>query len=247
MIPLKSEKDLEMIRRSGKILSRVMQKLCASIQEGLTTQAIDQLAEVLVSKEDATPAFKGYKGFPANICTSINEEIIHGIPGERKLKNGDIISLDLGVNYKGYFSDAAITTAVGKVNPRIKKLIEVTKAALAQGIRQARQDNQLSDISYAIQSFVEGKGFSVVRDFVGHGIGHNLHEEPEIPNFGRPHQGPVLKTGMVFAIEPMVNMGSWESRVVENGWTAVTKDGLPSAHFEHTVAITENGPEILTG
>ena len=247
MIPLKSEKDLEMIRRSGKILSRVMQKLCASIQEGLTTQAIDQLAEVLVSKEDATPAFKGYKGFPANICTSINEEIIHGIPGERKLKNGDIISLDLGVNYKGYFSDAAITTAVGKVNPRIKKLIEVTKAALAQGIKQARQDNQLSDISYAIQSFVEGKGFSVVRDFVGHGIGHNLHEEPEIPNFGRPHQGPVLKTGMVFAIEPMVNMGSWESRVVENGWTAVTKDGLPSAHFEHTVAITENGPEILTG
>jgi methionyl aminopeptidase len=247
MIPLKSEKDLEMIRRSGKILSRVMQKLCASIQEGLSTQEIDQLAEVLMSKEDATPAFKGYKGFPANICISINEEIIHGIPGERKLKNGDLVSLDLGVDYKGYFSDAAITTTVGKVNPRIKKLIEVTKAALAQGIKQARQDNQLSDISYAIQSFVEAKGFSVVRDFVGHGIGHNLHEEPEIPNFGRPHQGPVLKAGMVFAIEPMVNMGSWETRVVENGWTAVTKDGFPSAHFEHTVAITENGPEILTG
>ena len=247
MIPLKSEKDLEMIRHSGKILSRVMQKLCASIREGLSTQELDQLAEVLVNKEDAIPAFKGYKGFPANICISINEEIIHGIPGERKLKNGDLVSLDLGVDYKGYFSDAAITTAVGKVNPRIKKLIEVTKAALAQGIKQARQDNQLSDISYAIQSFVEAKGFSVVRDFVGHGIGHNLHEEPEIPNFGRPHQGPTLKTGMVFAIEPMVNMGSWESRVVENGWTAVTKDGLPSAHFEHTVAITENGPEILTG
>ena len=247
MIPLKSEKDLEMIRRSGKILFRVMQKLCASIQEGLSTQAIDRLAQELVSKEDATPAFKGYKGFPANICISINEEIIHGIPGERKLKNGDLVSLDLGVDYKGYFSDAAITTTVGKVNPRIKKLIEVTKAALAQGIKQARQDNQLSDISYAIQSFVEAKGFSVVRDFVGHGIGHNLHEEPEIPNFGRPHQGPTLKAGMVFAIEPMVNMGSWESRIVENGWTAVTKDGLPSAHFEHTVAITENGPEILTG
>ena len=247
MILLKSEKDLEMIRCSGKILSRVMQKLCASIQEGLTTEAIDQLAEVLMNKEGATPAFKGYKGFPANICTSINEEIIHGIPGERKLKNGDIISLDLGVVYKGYFSDGAITTAVGKVNPRIKKLIEVTKAALARGIKQARQDNQLSDISYAIQSFVEAKGFSVVRDFVGHGIGHNLHEEPEIPNFGRPHQGPMLATGMVFAIEPMVNMGSWESRITENGWTAVTKDGLPSAHFEHTVAITENGPEILTG
>jgi methionyl aminopeptidase len=247
MIPLKSANDLEMIRRSGKILSRVMRKLCASIREGVSTQEIDQLAETLVSKEDATSAFKGYRGFPANICISINEEIIHGIPGERKFKNGDIISLDLGINYKGYFSDSATTMTVGKVNPRIKKLIEVTKAALAQGIKQARQDNRLSDISYAIQSFVEAKGFSVVRDFVGHGIGHDLHEEPEIPNFGRPHQGPALAKGMVFAIEPMVNMGSWETRIVENGWTAVTKDGLPSAHFEHTVAITENGPEILTG
>jgi methionyl aminopeptidase len=247
MIPIKPEKDLEMIRRSGKILATVMQKLRASIKEGISTQEIDQLAQALVLQEDAVSAFKGYKGFPANICTSINEEIIHGIPGERKLKDGDIISLDFGVNYKGYFTDAAITATVGKVNSRIKKLIEVTKAALAEGIKQARQDNQLSDISYAVQSFVEQQGFSVVRDFVGHGIGYNLHEEPEIPNFGRPHQGPALKTGMVFAIEPMVNMGTWESRIVENGWTAVTKDGLPSAHFEHTVAITENGPEILTG
>jgi methionyl aminopeptidase len=246
MIPLKSKQDLEMIRQSGKILAKIMQKLREFIRAGISTQEIDQLAEELVRKENAIPAFKGYKGFPANICTSINEEIVHGIPGERRLENGDIISLDLGINYKGYFSDAAITLAVGRVEPRIKKLIEVTKTALSEGIKQARIENHLSDISYAIQSYVEKNGFSVVREFVGHGIGLKLHEEPEIPNFGRPQQGPILKEGMVFAIEPMVNMGSWESKILDNGWTAVTKDGLASSHFEHTVAITENGPAILT-
>lgn len=247
MIPIKSEKDLEMIRRSGEILARIMQKLRASIKIGISTQDLDRLAQGLLQKEGAVAAFKGYRGFPANICTSINEEIIHGLPGDRKLKDGDIISLDVGVNYEGYFSDSAITVTVGKVNPRIRKLVDSTKAALAEGIKQARAKNQLSDISYAIQSYVEKQGFSVVRDFVGHGIGYNLHEEPEIPNFGRPHQGPELKVGMVLAIEPMVNMGTWETRVLENGWTAVTKDRQPSAHFEHTVAITENGPQILTG
>jgi methionyl aminopeptidase len=171
---------------------------------------------------------------------------VHGIPGERILKEGDIISLDLGINYKGYFSDAAITLPVGRVNSRVKKLIEVTRNALTEGIKQARIDNHLSDISYSIQSYVEKYGFSVVRDFVGHGIGLSLHEEPEIPNFGRPHGGVVLKGGMVLAIEPMVNMGVWESKILDNGWTAVTKDGLPSAHFEHTVAITKKGPQILT-
>jgi len=235
-----------MIRQSGKILAKIMQKLREFIRAGISTQEIDRLAEELVRKENAIPAFKGYKGFPANICTSINEEIVHGIPGERRLENGDIISLDLGINYKGYFSDAAITLAVGRVEPRIKKLIEVTKTALSEGIKQARTENHLSDISYAIQSYVEKNGFSVVREFVGHGIGLKLHEEPEIPNFGRPQQGPILKEGMVFAIEPMVNMGSWESKILDNGWTAVTKDGLASSHFEHTVAITENGPAILT-
>ena len=235
-----------MIRQSGKILAKIMQKLREFIRAGISTQEIDRLAEELVCKENAIPAFKGYKGFPANICTSINEEIVHGIPGERRLKNGDIISLDLGINYKGYFSDAAITLAVGRVEPRTKKLIEVTKTALSEGIKQARIDNHLSDISCAIQSYVEKNGFSVVREFVGHGIGLKLHEEPEIPNFGRPQQGPILKEGMVFAIEPMVNMGTWESKILDNGWTAVTKDGLASSHFEHTVAITENGPAILT-
>jgi methionyl aminopeptidase len=246
MIPLKSKQDLEMIGESGKILAKIMQKLREFIRAGISTQEIDQLTEELVCKENAIPAFKGYKGFPANICTSINEEIVHGIPGERRLENGDIISLDLGINYKGYFSDAAITLAIGGIETKTKKLIEVTKTALSEGIKQARIDNHLSDISYAIQSYVEKNGFSVVREFVGHGIGLKLHEEPEIPNFGRPQQGPILREGMVFAIEPMVNMGTWESKILDNGWTAVTKDGLVSSHFEHTVAITENGPAILT-
>jgi methionyl aminopeptidase len=246
MIPLKSKQDLEMIGESGKILAKIMQKLREFIRAGISTQEIDQLTEELVCKENAIPAFKGYKGFPANICTSINEEIVHGIPGERRLENGDIISLDLGINYKGYFSDAAITLAIGGIETKTKKLMEVTKTALSEGIKQARIDNHLSDISYAIQSYVEKNGFSVVREFVGHGIGLKLHEEPEIPNFGRPQQGPILREGMVFAIEPMVNMGTWESKILDNGWTAVTKDGLVSSHFEHTVAITENGPAILT-
>jgi methionyl aminopeptidase len=246
MIPLKSERDLQMLRKSGKILANAMQRLKEFIKVGVSTIEIDRLAEDLVRKQDAAPAFKGYKGFPANICTSINEEIVHGIPSERILRDGDIISLDLGVEYQGYFSDAAITLGVGRVGSKTKKLIEVTKQALACGIKQARVNNNLFDISCAIQSYAEKYGFSVVRQFVGHGIGYHLHEEPEIPNFGRSHEGAQLKSGMVFAIEPMVNMGTWECVILDNGWTAVTKDGLASAHFEHTVAITENGPEILT-
>jgi methionyl aminopeptidase len=247
MIPLKSDRDLAMIEASARILAGVMRKLREQVKAGITTGEIDILAEELVRRENASPAFKGYKGFPASICTSVNEEIVHGIPGDRKLKEGDIISLDLGVNYQGYFSDLAITVAVGKVNPSVKKLIEVTRKALSEGIKQAWPEKHLSDVSYAIQSYVEKHGFSVVREFVGHGIGQNLHEEPEIPNFGKPGLGPVLKSGMVLAIEPMVNMGSWESSILDNGWTAVTRDGFASAHFEHTVAITQAGPKILTG
>lgn len=246
MIPLKSEADLEMMKMSGKVLAKIMQKLKEFIGEGRRTIEIDQLAEELLRKENAVSAFKGYKGFPAHICASVNEEIVHGIPNDTILSEGDIISLDLGINYEGYFSDAALTICIGKVNSRIKKLIEITKKALVLGIKQARVNNHLSDISSAIQSYVERQGFSVVRQFVGHGIGKSLHEEPEIPNFGSPHQGPLLKAGMCFAIEPMVNMGTWEAKILYNGWTAVTKDGLPSAHFEHTVAITDKGPEILT-
>ena len=246
MIPLKSENDLRMLKRSGEILAKVLRELEKKVKAGISTRQIDALAEELISAQDALAAFKGYKGFPAAVCTSINEEIVHGVPSDRVLVEGDIIGLDIGVKYKGYFSDAAITIPIGKVSPKIKKLINVTQKALAEGIKEARAGNHLLDISARIQRHVEANGFSVVRQFVGHGIGLNLHEEPEIPNFGRSHQGPILKEGMVLAIEPMVNMGGWEAEILDNGWTAVTKDRLASAHFEHTVAITANGPEILT-
>jgi len=246
MIPLKSDKDIQMMRKSGEILAKVMHDLESYVKDGVSTLQIDSLAEKMVLKHSALPAFKGYRGFPATLCTSINEEIVHGIPSARRLKEGDIVSIDLGVNYKGYFSDAAITLPVGRVDPELNKLIQVTKKSLFEGIKEARPENHLTDISFRIQNYVENNGFSVVRQFVGHGIGLNLHEEPEVPNFGPANRGPLLKKGMVLAIEPMVNMGRWESELTENGWTAVTKDGLASAHFEHTVAITEKGPEILT-
>jgi len=246
MISLKSPKDLEMLKRSGKILADVMRKIEKIVQPGITTLDIDRLSEELIIKEKALAAFKGYKGFPATACVSVNEEIVHGIPGPRVILEGDIVSIDLGVNYQGYFSDMAVTLAVGKLDAGRKKLIAVTRQSLELGIKQAQVGNNLTDISHSIQSFVEAQGFSVVRQFVGHGIGTALHEEPEIPNFGQPHLGPFLKSGMVLAIEPMVNLGGWECLILDNGWTAVTKDGASSAHFEHTVAITDKGPVILT-
>ena len=246
MIPIKTEKDLRMLRRSGRILSAVMRKVEKILKPGITTLDIDRLSEELILKENALPAFKGYKGFPATACVSVNDEIVHGIPSPRVILEGDIVSIDLGLNLEGYFSDMAVTLPAGSVDEDKKKLIEVTKKSLEIGIKQARLGNYLSDISHSIQSFVEECGFSVVRNFVGHGIGVALHEEPEIPNFGAPHLGPLLKSGMVLAIEPMVNMGSWECRMSRNGWTALTKDGAFSAHFEHTVALTDKGPVILT-
>jgi len=238
--------SFDMLKKSGGIVAGVIRELSRFVKPGVSTAELDRIAEESIIRNNALPAFKGYRGFPASVCVSINEEIVHGIPGTRIIREGDVVSLDIGVNYQGYFTDAAVSYAVGKVNGRIKKLIEVTKAALAEGIKQAKKENHLSDISHAVQDYVEKNGFSVVRQFVGHGIGRNLHEEPEIPNFGLAHKGPVIKSGMVFAIEPMVNMGSWECEITKNGWTAITKDGLPSAHFEHTVAVTEKGPEILT-
>jgi methionyl aminopeptidase len=246
MIPLKSQQDLIMLKRSGEILALVMQKLQDSLCSGMTTLDIDLLSAELIRKEKASAAFKGYQGFPGTACISVNEEIVHGIPGSRLIMEGDIVSIDLGVNYKGFFSDMAVTLPVGKVDDARLKLIAATKQSLDIGIQQARVGNYLTDISHSIQSFVEGEGFSVVRQFVGHGIGTALHEEPEIPNFGRPGLGPRLKNGMVLAIEPMINLGSWECEIIENGWTAVTIDGAPSAHFEHTVAVTDKGPVILT-
>ena len=237
---------MQMLKRSGQILSAVMRKVQKSVRPGITTLDIDRLSEELILKEKALPAFKGYKGFPATACVSVNEEIVHGIPSSRVILEGDIVSIDLGVNFQGYFSDMAVTLPVSRVDENKKKLIEVTRKALDAGITQAHPGNYLSDISHSIQSFVEGHGFSVVRQFVGHGIGTALHEEPEIPNFGAAHLGPLLKSGMVLAIEPMVNIGKWECLIASNGWTAVTKDGLASAHFEHTVALTDKGPVVLT-
>jgi len=246
MIPIKTEEDLVALREAGRILAAILRQLRQNLVPGITTQEIDSLTEDLLRQKKVVPAFKGYRGFPASVCVSVNEEVVHGIPGPRVIKDGDIVSLDLGVNYKGYFSDAAITVPVGAVSSQVKKLVEVTKNALSEGVRQARAENRLFDISYAIGNYVESNGFSVVRQFVGHGIGRSLHEEPEIPNFGTKNQGPLIIKGMVFAIEPMVNMGTWECQIQENGWTATTRDELPSAHFEHTVAITEGGAEILT-
>ena len=247
MIPLKSKSDLAMLRESGRILAEVIFELEKSVVPGITTAEIDRVAEELISRRKVVPAFKGYRGFPAVSCVSVNEEIVHGIPGSRIIKDGDNVSIDLGVNYRGYFSDAAVTVIAGTPLPDMARLVGVTRQALYEGIKAAMVGCRLGDVSHAIQKFVEKNGFSVVREFVGHGIGRELHEEPEVPNYGMPGRGPLLKEGMVLAIEPMVNIGTWRSEILDNGWTAVTGDRLPSAHFEHTVAVTDQGPEILTG
>ena len=246
MVLLKTKFEIAIMREAGQKLARIMEKLKGIITVGVSTAEINCLAEDLISREKALPAFKGYRGYPAATCTSTNSEVVHGIPGARKLKDGDIISVDLGLSYKDYFSDAAFTLGVGKIDSKAKKLIEVTRNSLQEGIKQAKPGNHVSDISYAVQKYVQGNGFSVVRQFVGHGIGRSLHEAPEVPNFGQPGRGEILKPGMVLAIEPMVNMGTWECEVLDDGWTAVTSDGKLSAHFEHTVEITEGAAQILT-
>lgn len=246
VIIIKSVREIELLRKSNLIVAEVFKKLEGMIAPGVTTKELDQVAEDLIRSRGGIPAFKGYRGFPATLCTSINEEVVHGIPNQRKLKEGDIISIDVGVNFKGYFGDAAKTFPVGEIDEEAKRLLEVTEKALWVGIHEAKLGNRLYDISYAIQTWVEGHGFSVVRDFVGHGIGRDLHEEPQIPNFGSPHQGPRLEKGMVFAIEPMVNEGTYEVKVLQDGWTVVTLDGKRSAHFEHSIAITNGEAEILS-
>jgi methionyl aminopeptidase len=246
VIIIKSAREIEQLKRSNAIVAEVFGKLKGMIVPGVTTRELDEVAEDYIRLKGARPAFKGYRGFPASLCASINEEVVHGIPGQRRLKEGDIIGLDVGVNYLGYFGDAAITLVVGEVDAEAKRLLEVTEKALYIGIEKARVGNRLFDISYAIQRWVESHGFSVVRDFVGHGIGRELHEDPQVPNFGAPHQGPRLEKGMVFSLEPMVNEGTYEVRVLSDGWTVVTADGKRSAHFEHTIAITEDGAEILS-
>ena len=235
------------MRAAGRILAEVKARLKALVRPGTSTKDIDEDIEAFIVGKGAAPAFKGYRGYPATVCASINEEVVHGIPSaKRKLKDGDIIGLDLGCIVEGYYGDCAITLPVGPVPERVQELLDVTRESLDKAIVQCRAGNRIGDISYAVQTHCESHGFGVVRAFVGHGIGRALHEEPQVPNFGEAGRGPVLKAGMVLAIEPMVTMGSSEVRVLEDGWTAVTVDGSLAAHFEDTIAITANGPEVLT-
>ncbi|MBI3324949.1 MAG: type I methionyl aminopeptidase [Candidatus Omnitrophica bacterium] len=246
MIELKSTNEIACMRRAGAIVARLLQELSKAVAPGVKTKDLDEAARGMIRAEGAQPAFLGYRGFPATICVSVNEEVVHGIPGPRAIRAGDVVSIDAGVKLEGFCADAALTVGVGKVSERARRLIEVTRASLEEAIAVARPSNRLSDISHTVQQVVERAGFGVVRDFVGHGIGRAMHEDPPIPNYGPPNRGPRLKPGMVVAIEPMVTMGRWDVEVLADGWTAVTKDRSWAAHFEHTIAVTEDGPQVLT-
>ena len=247
MVICKSPAELEKMYRAGQIVWGALDKMRAMVKPGVTTQDLDEFAEAWTVQHKARPAFKGYRGYPGSVCTSINQEVVHGIPSKsRKLKEGDILSMDFGVELDGYYGDAALTVPVGKVSPTREKLLRVTRESLEQAIDKVRPGNRLGDVSAAVQSWVEKNGYSVVREFVGHGIGTKMHEDPQLPNYGSPGHGAKLQEGMVLAIEPMVNTGGPGVRVLNDDWTAVTADGSDSAHFEHTVAVTANGPWILT-
>lgn len=246
MIILKSPPEIEKMRAAGRIVAEVLAILRDEVRPGVTTISLDKLAEREAARLKAKPAFKGYSGYPYSLCCSLNEQVVHGMPGSRELVEGDIVSLDFGVVYHGYYGDAAITVPVGSVPEQARRLVEVTEESLWNAINKAVPNGRLSDISHAVQSYVERHGYSVVREFVGHGIGKSLHESPQLPNFGAPGKGVKLRPGMVLAIEPMVNEKGYPVKVLSDGWTAVTCDGGLSAHFEHTVAITDNGPEILS-
>jgi methionyl aminopeptidase len=248
MIQLKSSREIELMSQGGKILGQTIEQLRNAVQPGVSTAELDAVAEQFIRSHDgATPAFKGLYGFPGSICTSINDEIVHGIPSKKRvLREGDIISIDVGVGYRGFFTDSAVTVAVGAVDPKTGRLLETTVQALEAGIACARVGNHIGDIGAAVQAVVERAGFSVVRDLVGHGIGVEFHEEPQVPNYGKPKRREKLVPGLTLAIEPMVNVGGPATRTLPDRWTIVTADGSRSAHFEHTVAITENGPKVLT-
>ncbi|MFY9397482.1 MAG: type I methionyl aminopeptidase [Desulfomonilia bacterium] len=246
MIILKTEQEIAVMREANRILAQLFEHIRSMVQPGITTLELDREAELFIHSHGAKPSFKGYRGYPATLCTSVNDEVIHGIPGPRVLKEGDIISIDVGALLDGFHSDAARTFPVGDISPQARMLIEVTQKALDAGISQAIPGNHLSDISAAVQKTAEAEGFSVVRDFVGHGIGRSLHEDPQVPNFGRKGRGPVLMEGMTLAIEPMINAGTHEVVIQKDGWTAVTADASLSAHFENSIAITRNGPVVLS-
>jgi methionyl aminopeptidase len=246
MIVCKSPSELETMHRAGLVVWDVLDSLRRMVQPGMTTMELDQFAERRAVEQQARPAFKNYRGYPASLCTSVNEQVVHGIPSDRRLREGDILSLDFGVELGGYYADAALTVPVGAIRPELEKLLDVTRVSLDKAIDNVRPGHRLGEVSSSVQEWVERYGFSIVREFVGHGIGTRMHEEPNVPNYGDPGKGPKLQEGMVFAIEPMVNAGKADVRVLEDRWTAVTSDGSCSAHFEHTVAVTASGPWILT-
>lgn len=246
MVILKLPEEIERLKAANRIVAEILAELKERVSPGVTTLELNELSETLSRKNRVVPAFKGYHGYPFALCSSVNGEVVHGMPSSRRLMNGDIVSLDFGVVYKGYYGDAAITVPVGEISETAQRLMKATEEGLYDGIDQALAGNRLGDISSAVQERVESAGFSVVRDYVGHGIGRNMHEDPQIPNFGVKGRGILLRPGMVFAIEPMVNEGTYKVKLLPNGWTVVTEDGKLSAHFEHSVAITENGPEILS-
>ena len=251
MIYIKTQKEIDFIKESCRIVAETLRLVKSNVKVGVTTFELDRIAEDYIKSNNAIPAFKGYSqgglpGFPGSVCTSINDAVVHGIPGQVKLEEGDIISLDVGVLKKNYYGDAAITVAVGKISDEKKKLLEVTEKSLQLGIEQAKNGNRVHDISAAVQDYVEQNGFSIVRDLCGHGVGKFLHEDPAVPNFGKRGTGSKLKRGMTIAIEPMVNAGGYEVITSPDGWTVITADGSPSAHFEHTILILDNSPEILT-
>ncbi|MCI5072960.1 type I methionyl aminopeptidase [bacterium] len=246
MVNIKSKEELDIMRKVNKLLAGVRETLREMVKPGVTTLDLDKKAESMIRDFGAVPAFKGYHGFPSTLCTSINEEVVHGIPSNRVLQEGDVLGMDMGAILQGFYADTAITCKVGQVSAEAEKLLKVTEQSLYRGIEQAKPGGRLNDIGAAVQKCVEKEGYSVVREFVGHGIGKQLHEDPQVPNYGVAGTGMMLKAGMVIAIEPMVNIGGAKVNILDDGWTAVTEDGSLSAHFEHTVAITENGPEILT-
>ena len=245
-IILKSDDEISIMRHAGSVVAQTLQKLVEMLRPGVVEKELDKVVRKEFEKHDVVPTFLGYHGYPATVCVSINEEIVHGIPGKRVIEDGDVVSLDLGCTYKGFVADSALTVIVGHAKPEAEKLVEVAKQSLDAGIEQAHEGKRLGEISHAIQTVIESHGFGVVREYVGHGVGRQMHEEPQVPNFGPPDRGPVLKKGMVLALEPMVTLGDWKTRQLEDNWTVVTADGSLAAHFEHTIAITNNGPQVLT-
>jgi methionyl aminopeptidase len=245
-IIIKSDDEIAVMRQAGSIVARTLQKLLAELRPGLVVKELDTMVRKEFTKHGVEPTFLGYHGYPATVCVSVNDEIVHGIPGKRVLQDGDVVSIDLGCTYRGFVADHAITAIVGTPKPRMRELVDVTQGALQEGIKHLRPGNKLGEVSHAIGEYIEMRGFGVVREYVGHGVGRAMHEEPQVPNFGPADRGPVLKKGMVLALEPMVTVGDWRTRQLDDNWTVVTADGSWAAHFEHTIAVTDGDPVVLT-